>query len=278
MLSNDLEQIILLNPVKINYDLAKWNTDKGKYSSFSDGNMTSIGASQGFDIFPQNANVWDGVTFKTRRLFNSPFWKAVAEKYIGFRMLFTKPKKDPVQFFMEVKDNFEELKSVDESDDKMREMLYNLEQTKQKYAIATLFSDRKMKSIENKLVEAGFKQYQTEQSMIKFIKQCPKGLCLQEIEYFDRVIPQDVMLKFDEAEKTCLFDNYYILFYDPKNGKNIFYTQEKPKDPIMFGVIKGSNKLYFIADWIDEFCNLTYKNILDQGVDYKLKKENVEKD
>ena len=272
MLSNDLQQIILLNPVKINYDLKKWNPENTKDTTWSTNGTDGIGMSNGSDIFPSNSNIWDGVPFKTRRIFSSPFWKAVAETYIRFRMVFTKPKKDPVDIFMDIKGNFSSLENVDVDDTKMRGMISNLEQTKQKYAIATLLSDKTLKILENKLVELGFTQYQTEESLIKFIKQCPKGLCLQEIEYFDRVIPEDVMQKFEVAEATKLFDNYYILFYDPKNGKNIFYTQEKPKDPIMFGVIRGSNKLYFVADWIDEFCNLTYKDILKQGVDYKLSK------
>ena len=38
---------------------------------------------------------------------------------------------------------------------------------------------------------------------------------------------------------------------------------EKAKDPILFGVIAGSNKLYYIDDWIDEYCDLRFENIVD---------------
>ena len=34
---------------------------------------------------------------------------------------------------------------------------------------------------------------------------------------------------------------------------------EAKKDPILFGVIKDSNKLYYIGDWITEDCNLTWE-------------------
>ncbi len=91
-------------------------------------------------------------------------------------------------------------------------------------------------------------------------------MCLSEIDNFERVIPADVIDKIEEAEALKLFDNYYILHYDPTEAKNIYFVaDEKPKDPIVFGVIRNSNKLYYIADWIDKYCNLTYKDILDKG-------------
>lgn len=275
MLSNDLKEIILLNPVRINYDLKKWNKATESVSNIDSLLSTETGgmgmSSWGFS---ERDNVWDGVPFVVRRQFNSPFWRGMVDKYIKFRLLFNKPKKDPVEFFMEVKDNFSELEANDVSEEKIIEMLKTLEKSKQKFAMSSLVHSKSLTQLENKLVEAGLKQYQTEESIIEFIKKCQKGLCLTELEYFDRVIPDDVMQKFDEAEKVGVFDNYYILYHDPKLAKKKkVYTEEKPKDPIMFGVIRGSNKLYFIADWIDELCNLTYKDILDKGIDYKLKKE-----
>ena len=271
MLTNDIKQIILLNPVRINYDLKKWNPDDKKDLSWSSGAIDAIGSTGGNNFFNNDTNnVWDGVPFSIRRQYTSPFWRSVVNAYIKFRLVFTKPKKDPVKFFMELKDNFQELEKTDIPDAKISTMLNNLEKSRQKFAVASLVSEKNLTKIENKLFAADFKQYQTEESLISFIKKCEKGLCLTEIEYFDRVIPEDVMAKFEKAEELGVFDNYYILYHDPKKAKNKYYTQDKPKDPIMFGVISGSTKLYFVADWIDEFCNLTYKDILTKNVDYKL--------
>ena len=36
------------------------------------------------------------------------------------------------------------------------------------------------------------------------------------------------------------------------------------KDPILFGVIYGSNKLYYIADWVDEYCDLTWDQVVEK--------------
>ncbi len=33
--------------------------------------------------------------------------------------------------------------------------------------------------------------------------------------------------------------------------------------PILFGVIKGRRRLYFVGDWVDEFCDLTFDQIAD---------------
>lgn len=38
--------------------------------------------------------------------------------------------------------------------------------------------------------------------------------------------------------------------------------KEKAKDPILFGVIQGSRKLYFIGDWIDDYCDLTLEKMM----------------
>ena len=38
----------------------------------------------------------------------------------------------------------------------------------------------------------------------------------------------------------------------------------KVKDPILFGKLRNSNRFYFIADWEDEFCTLTFDELLDE--------------
>ncbi len=46
----------------------------------------------------------------------------------------------------------------------------------------------------------------------------------------------------------------------------------KMKDPILFGWIKENNRLYFIADWEDEFCDLTFDEIVDVVGETKIEK------
>lgn len=268
MLNEELNKIIHLNPVRINYTLAKYEEGQPMPKHYDSGDKMMTGGS----IIGRDADVWDGVSFVTKRRFNSEFLRGMAELYIRFRLLFSKPKKNPVDVFMKIKDNLSDLEPDPlKNDEQIKQMLEDLEKSKQKAAIMSVIKAQTIKQLEAKLVEAGIVQYQTEESIIKFIKQCKKGLCLTEIENFERVIPENVLVKFDAAEATRVFDNYLILYYDPSKIDNRYYTEEK--DPILFGVIKGSDKLYFIADWVDEYCNLTYKDILDskKAVDYKLK-------
>ena len=58
------------------------------------------------------------------------------------------------------------------------------------------------------------------------------------------------MVLFDKAEATKVFDNYYILYYDPTGAKNIYYTKE---DPIMFGVI--------VSNYIEKYRNFTMQPV-----------------
>ena len=53
------------------------------------------------------------------------------------------------------------------------------------------------------------------------------------------------------------------MHYDPA-GKSSAKTKkeiEEEKDPILFGVFKESRRLYYIGDWIDEYCNLTMNEV-----------------
>jgi hypothetical protein len=60
-----------------------------------------------------------------------------------------------------------------------------------------------------------------------------------------------------------VFDNYVVLHYDPQANAYGMTQEEvrKKKDPILFGVIHSSNKLYFVGDWIDEVCDLTLEQL-----------------
>jgi hypothetical protein len=62
-----------------------------------------------------------------------------------------------------------------------------------------------------------------------------------------------------------VFDNYVVLYYDPEGTvyKETAYEEAKRRDPIIFGVIAGSKKLYYVADWIDEYCDLTLDAFVD---------------
>lgn len=115
----------------------------------------------------------------------------------------------------------------------------------------------------------GFHHKITEEQMVQFVKKTEKGVTLTWIKNFPRPIPDDVAKKKLEADSLHVFDNYVILHYDPQ-GKVYAKTQEekekeraKKADPIMFGVIWESRDLYYIADWTDQYCDLTLDKFLE---------------
>lgn len=105
----------------------------------------------------------------------------------------------------------------------------------------------------------------TEQQVARFASECEKGLKLSYLKNFSRPIPQEVIDKIAKMNELEVFDNYVILYYDPEGTvyKETAYEEAKRRDPIIFGVIAGSKKLYYVADWIDEYCDLTLDAFVD---------------
>jgi hypothetical protein len=120
--------------------------------------------------------------------------------------------------------------------------------------------------LENILYATSFKNYISEEKLIEFSSVCKKGLRLDWIKNFNRIIPQRVLDEKKLADTFKIFDNYVVLHYDP-NGKSTKLTEEeirRKKDPILFGVFAKSRRLYFIGDWKDELCDLTFDDIVEK--------------
>lgn len=119
------------------------------------------------------------------------------------------------------------------------------------------------------LMSLGVKKYLEEEQVVKFYELATadkKNLKLTWIKNFARIIPSivsEIKVTMDEAR---VFDNYVIMHYDPTGQaeQDTKEEVEKKKDPILFGVISGSRRLYFIADWVDEICDLTLKDVVEK--------------
>lgn len=130
---------------------------------------------------------------------------------------------------------------------------------------------------ESLLYAEGYYYVIDEETIVNFIKKCEKGLSLDYIKNFTRPIPQNVVEKIQKLNELEIFDNYVVLHYDPKKTayKETEYERAKRKDPIIFGLIAGSKKLYYVTDWIDEFCDLTLEKFVDTiGIDKESLKMN----
>lgn len=84
-------------------------------------------------------------------------------------------------------------------------------------------------------------------------------------EKYTRFIPKRAIKKKKELEG--IFDKFIIFHYYNDKQKDVkkMSPQEKSdmKDPILFGKLDGVDKLYFIDDWEDEYCTLTFGELVD---------------
>lgn len=127
-----------------------------------------------------------------------------------------------------------------------------------------LLQARKIYAYETELFAIDRKKFIDEKRVVEFAKDCEKGLCLTWLKNYTRAIPDAVLEQKMILDKHRIFDAYVVMHYDPEK-KSIKQTEAekaaelaKRKDPILFGIIHGSRKLYFVGDWKDELCDLTF--------------------
>jgi hypothetical protein len=213
-------------------------------------------------------------------------------KYNVAKILFPNKKVTKIryqsvdEFFNEVKDA---VKTLEISEGSINFYINAIESAKENGQIALLeILKEKKEGIlkEVKLLDSLNEQiqYVSEEDVVKFYKKANlknKMLKLTWIKNYARLIPSDVLEKKKVFDVIDIFDNYVILHFD-KNGDSTEMTQaekEKAKDPILFGVLKGTRKLYYIGDWIDEYCDLTldkFLSTLEMEESRKLTEETVQ--
>ena len=120
---------------------------------------------------------------------------------------------------------------------------------------------------ESVLATSGFNHYIELKDLVELQLKCEKELDLDYIKNFVRIIPDEVVEKKVIADNLQVFDNYVVLYYDP-NKKAFKLTEQEEeyikRDPILFGVINSSSKLYYVADWMDEYCDLTWDQVVEK--------------
>ena len=91
-----------------------------------------------------------------------------------------------------------------------------------------------------------------------------------ELKNYSRTIPDDVIEKVGDARNY--FDMLYVAYTD-YTGETVrkVEKEKRDKDPIIFGAFlvpseRGnripSEHLFYIADWVDDFCDLTMDQVI----------------
>lgn len=175
---------------------------------------------------------------------------------------------DPLKFFKSVKKSFKKLnfEGVDQQLTYVTKLYEQAKTNHQEALIEKLDKEKERITKEIVMVQHGYEIFITEEDIIKFENISSRSIKLDWVKNFTRVMPKKVCDSLADAESSGIFDNYVILHYDPKGVGSSLTKKEKErkKDPILFGVIECSHRLYFIDDWIDEFCDLTLSTLLKE--------------
>ena len=198
----------------------------------------------------------DGVFTKIRKKANN--WLAAK--------LEKKPEFDAIQFFTNVKLTSKEgAITYRDRVSKYLQAIHNASAVGQTALLEQLLSEMIANKYEALLNAKGCYYAIGESDVVKFAEKTERGVNLCYLKNFIRPLPQEVVDKLNEVNSYEVFDNYVVMHYDPQNKahKETKKEEAKRKDPILFGVISGSRKLYYITDWVDEVCDLTLEKFVD---------------
>lgn len=133
--------------------------------------------------------------------------------------------------------------------DAMRKVIYHIDTLEKEYkAIAA--------GVDTFVYLSDVKEYieNVEDRVVKII----------ELERYEREIPDEVVSKYEKVKEV--FDKFFIVFTD-YTGDHVNKTR-KERDPILFGMFQSkelevtNERLYFIGDWVDEYCDLTLERLV----------------
>ena len=191
----------------------------------------------------------------------TPWYKKLYHKLFG-----RKPRYSVEDFFKALKHTEQEVGVIEERLLGYQRLLTLAENGGQTALVEELKDAITVIKTESQLLATGYTKVITEDQLIEFYKETEKGLRLDWIKNFTRLIPNEIIESKIKLDKLGVFDNYVVLHYDPnkKSYKMTKAEKEKRKDPILFGVIKDSRKLYFVGDWIDEVCDLTMEDLVTE--------------
>jgi hypothetical protein len=195
-------------------------------------------------------------------------WISPKDKQLQWRPL-TVPKGPPEitihEFFSSIKNKQKDLEIVHGRAIGYECALEQARKAGQKALVEQLMIGLDATRSETQLHTLGLTTVLTEAILVEFVKKSPKGLRLDWIKNFTRVVPDEVLEAKLKCDERNIFDNYVVLHYDPdkKSWAETEAEKRDRQDPVLFGVIKGRRLLYFVGEWIDEFCDLSLDEIAE---------------
>ena len=170
------------------------------------------------------------------------------------------------EFFATIKGSTDELQIVAERGEGYARQIRIAEDAGQRALVEHLKKNMSGIRAEAQLVAIGHTQFIEELKAVEFFKQARRGVRLDWVRNFIRPIPEKIVNLKLSMDRRGIFDNYVVMHYDPelKSWAETEAELEARRDPILFGLIEGRRRLYFVGDWVDETCDLTLDQIADQ--------------
>lgn len=175
----------------------------------------------------------------------------------------------PYQYFQFVKSKVNEIN--DEDLNKLysisSELLEKYKKTGQVKAAKKLAFHIKSILKEKEIIDLGITKFVYRDDIENYIDNIAKDVVkIIELKNYPREIPDELV---ETIEKTKdIFDEMYVLFTDYTG--EVEKKVEKERDPILFGsfidrtVDEMSQRMYYLGDWVDEYCDLTLDKLVSQ--------------
>ena len=130
---------------------------------------------------------------------------------------------------------------------------------------------------ETVLKKNGFHSYLTEKDAVELLQKSRAGIRIDFWNDYPDIVPESVLETKRKADALRVFDNWCVMHYDPDGSAlRQMKDEEWRRDPILFGLVVGSDRLYFVSDWttgtddltVDKVCRMLGLPCLRMAGDY----------
>ena len=164
--------------------------------------------------------------------------------------------------YLQDEDIIKEMKYLPAQIEQLKQVGQNGLAEKLKKNIKYLFNERL-------LLKNGFDKYVHRKDVTRYVELVKdKKVHVCELDKFPRLIPDAPRALLLKAQSLNIFKDFWVVYVDYTGDSDSMLTDEEKKqraknrDPIIFGTFESVetgtiDKMYFICDWTDEYCDLT---------------------
>lgn len=178
----------------------------------------------------------------------------------------------PAEYFNMLKGKKEEMSKamLDHIYENAMTLMKRYKITGQKLAMKKLMFYVEKIEKEKMLVDKGYTTFIYKDTIEDYIDNVADGVVkIVELENYERDLPDEVIDIV--ADVQDIFTNLYVIFTDyTGKAERKVKAHRREKDPILVGgfMLKDSmgvsERLYLLADWVDQYCDLTLEKMISQ--------------